>query len=471
MTSLRNAKTADSVLDDRAIEAFGARLRGNLLRPGDTGYEAARRVWNGMIDERPALIVRCASVADVINSVNFARANGLPVTARGGDRSVDDSAVCDGGLVIDLSLMKGIRVDPERRTAHAQGGVTWGELDRKTQVFGLATPGGIIPSMGTAGLTLESGMGWLRRKYGLGRDNLLSVDVVTANGRFLTANETESPDLFWGIRSGGNFGVVTSLEYRLYPVGPETMFCFVFYPGDRTKEVLRSYDEYMAQAPDEVSPLGILGQVPHTETFPSRWHGEPYVALLAMYAGDVEEGERVLHPLCDLGDPIADLSAAMPYTKVQTLLDKDHPSGWLHYRKSLSVSGLSSEVIEHLMAHAESAPSPHSTIGVWYQGGAMNRVGMSETASGDQGASILLDVEASWEEPHASEKNVAWVRNCIADMRRFSDGGTYPNIPGLLEEGGELRAAHSENRERMVALKNEYDPTDLFRFPCLLPRE
>jgi FAD binding domain/Berberine and berberine like len=465
MTGLRIAKTADGVPDDRAIEAFRARLRGELLRPGDAGYEAARQTWNCMIDERPALIVSCASVADVINSVNFARANDLPVTVRGRHRNVADSHDGDDGLVIDLSLMKGIRVDPERRTAHAQAGVTWGELDRKTQVFGLATPGGIVSSMGTAGLTMESGMGWLRRKYGLSRDNLLSVDVVTADGRFLTASEAENPDLlFWGIRNGGNFGVVTSLEYRLYPVGPETMFCFVLYPGARTKEVLRFYDEYMAQAPDEVSPLGILGRVPYTETFPSRWRGEPYVALMAMYDGDVEEGERVLHPLCDLGDPIADLSAAMPYTKVQTLLDKDHPNGRFHHRKSLSVSGLSDEVIEHLMAHAESAPSRHSTIGIWYQGGAMSRAGTSGTAHGGQSMPILLGVEANWEEPHASEKNVAWVRNCVTDMRRFSDGSTYPNIPGFPEEEGKLRAAHSENHERMVALKNEYDPTNLFSF-------
>jgi FAD/FMN-containing dehydrogenase len=254
---------ADGTLGETVVERFGRGLRGELLRPDGTAYDEARKVWNGLIDKHPALIARCARVGDVIDSVDFARENDLLVAVRGGGHNVAGNAVCDGGLVIDLSPMKGIRVDPERRTARAESGATLGDLDRETQVFGLATPMGVVSETGLAGLTLGGGIGWLRRKYGLSSDNLLSVDVVTADGRFLTASENENADLFWGIRGGGgNFGVVTSFEYRLHPVGPEVMFCFVLYPGARAKEVLGFCEEYVAEGPDEVSPLVMVGRVP-----------------------------------------------------------------------------------------------------------------------------------------------------------------------------------------------------------------
>jgi FAD/FMN-containing dehydrogenase len=432
-----------------------------LLRPGGTGYEEARKVWNGLIDKHPALIVRCAGVADVIDSVNLAREHDMLLAVRGGGHNVAGNAVCDGGLVIDLSPMKGIRVDPERRTVRAESGATLGDLDRETQVFGLATPMGVVSETGIAGLTLGGGIGWLRRKYGLSSDNLLSVDLVSADGGFLTASEEENADLFWGIRGGGgNFGVVTSFEYRLHPVGPEVMFCFVFYPGDRAKEVLSFCEEYVAEAPDEVSPVGALGRVPPVELFPESWHGESMVALLAMYAGEAEEGERVLRPLRDLGGAIADLSAQMPYTVAQSVLDEDYPDGWRYYWKSQNISGLNDEVIERLMTHAEAAPSHHSTIDVWYQGGAMSHTEASETAFGDRSAPIWLGVEVNWETAQDDEANIAWVRECVSDMRRFSGGGAYLNYPGFFEEGDRLiREAFGENYERLVALKNEYDPT------------
>jgi FAD/FMN-containing dehydrogenase len=454
------------VLEESVIAGLRNRMRGEVIRPGDEGYDEARKVWNGMIDKKPALIVRCASVADVVASVNFARENRVLLAVRGGGHNVAGTAVTDGGLVVDLSQMKGVREDPERRTVRAEGGVTIGELDEETQKFGLATPMGVVSETGIAGLTLGGGIGWLRRKYGLSSDNLVSVDVVTADGRSLTASETENPDLFWGIRGGGgNFGVVTSFEYRLYPVGPEVMCAFVLYPGARAKEVLRFIEEYVAQAPDEVSPLSFLGRVPHDELFPEEWHGEQYVALLAMHPGEAEEGERVLQPLRELGEPIADLSGAMPYVEVQKLLDEDYPEGWRYYWKSVNVNALSDEMIERLVVHAEAAPSDHSTIDVWYQGGAMSRVGAEETAFGDRSAPYLLGIEANWEEkPQDDEANVAWARECVADMRRFSDGGTYLNFPGFLEEGQEMmRDAYGENYERLVTLKNEYDPTNFFR--------
>jgi FAD/FMN-containing dehydrogenase len=458
-------ETKTTVVEESVVAGLQSQLRGEVLQPGDESYDKARKVWNGMIDKKPALIVRCASADDVVAVVSFARENGILLAVRGGGHNVAGTAVADGGLVVDLSLMKGVQVDPERHTVRAEGGVTIGELDEETQKFGLATPMGVVSETGIAGLTLGGGLGWLRRKYGLSSDNLVSVDIVTADGRYLTASETQNPDLFWGIRGGGgNFGVVTSFEYQLYPVGPEVMFCFVVYPGDRAKEVLRFCEEYVAQASDEVSPLGVLGRVPHDELFPAEWHGKPYAAILAMYSGSVEEGERVLQPLRDLGDPIADLSQPMPYTEAQKLLDDDYPEGGRYYWKSVNLNGLGDEEIEHLMAHAETAPSDHSTIDVWYQGGAMNRVGAEETAFGDRGAPYLLGIEGNWEESHEDEANVAWVRGCVAVMQRFSDGGMYLNFPGFLEEGQEMmRNAYGENYERLVALKNEHDPANLFR--------
>ncbi len=457
---------ADSALGEAVVEQFGSRLRGELLRPGDVAYEDARLLWNGVIDKRPALIARCAGAGDVIDSVNFARENDLLVAGRGGGHNVAGMAVADGGLVVDLSAMKGIQVDPERRTVRAEAGVTIGELDEETQKFGLATPMGVVSETGIAGLTLNGGIGHLRRKHGTSSDNLFSVDVVTADGRFLTASETENQDLFWGIRGGGgNFGVVTSFEYRLHPVGPEVMVAFVLYPGERAKEVLGFCEEYVGRAPDEVSPLAFLGRVPRDELFPEEWHGEQYIAVLAVYASGVEEGERVLGPLRELGEPIADLSGPMPYVEAQKLLDEDYPDGWRYYWKSVNVNDLSDEVIERLMAHAESAPSDHSTIDVWYQGGAMSRVGAGESAFGDRSAPYLLGIEANWEEePEEDEANIAWARGCVDDMRRFSDGGIYLNFPGFLEEGDQMmRDAYGENYERLVDLKTEYDPTNLVR--------
>jgi FAD/FMN-containing dehydrogenase len=456
---------ANAALGETVVERFGTGLRGELLRPDGTVYDEARKVWNGLIDKHPALIVRCAGVGDVVDSVNFARENDLLVAVRGGGHSVAGNAVCDGGLVIDLSPMKGVRVDPERRSVRAESGSTLGDLDRETQVFGLATPMGVVSETGIAGLTLGGGIGWLRRKHGLSSDNLLSVDVVSAEGRFHTASETENADLFWGIRGGGgNFGVVTSFEYRLHPVGPEVMFCFVLYPGERTKEVLSFCQQYVAEDPEEVSPLAMVGRVPAVEMFPERWHGEPMVAVAAMHTGEAEEGERVLRPLRELGGAIADLSARMPYTVAQSLFDEDYPDSWRYYWKSQNISGLNDEVIEHLLTHAEAAPSDHSTVDLWYQGGAMSRIQASETAFGDRSAPVWVGVEANWEDAQDDEANIAWVRECVADMRRFSGGGAYLNFAGFFEEGDQLmREAFGENHKRLVELKNKYDPTNLFR--------
>lgn len=444
---------------------FASGFWGELIKPEAAGYQQARALWNGMIDRRPALIARCADAGDVAAAVDLARERGLTAAVRGGGHGVAGHASCDGGLVIDLSQMRAVEVDPDGRTARADGGCRLGDLDAATQPHGLATPLGVVTQTGIAGLTLSGGMGWLRRKHGLSCDNLLSAQVVTADGSLLTASGNEHPDLFWALRGGGgNFGVVTSFEYRLHPVGPEVFFCFVMYPADRSGEVLRFCDRYLREAPEEVGPLGVLGRVPEAEELPAEWHGEPFVALLALHPGDPAEGDRVLRPLRELGDPIADLSGPMPYTEAQAALDEDYPNGWRYYWKSVNVRELSDELIGRLAEHAAAAPSPHSTIDIWYQGGAMARVGEHETAFANRTAPYLLGIEGNWEQEADSEANVAWVRDTVADMRSFSDGGTYLNFPGFLEEGEQLlREGYGANYERLIEVKTAYDPTNLFR--------
>jgi FAD/FMN-containing dehydrogenase len=449
---------------DAALSALRSGFRGEVLTAGDPDYDEARRVWNGMIDRKPAIIARAAGVEDVSSALLFARQHGLVVTPRGGGHGVAGNALAEGGLVVDLSLLKDVEVDPEARTARAGGGVTLGELDRATQGHGLAAPLGVVSKTGIAGLTLSGGIGWLRRKHGLAADNLVSLDVVTADGRVLVANQTENPELFWALRGGGgSFGVVTSFEYRLHAVGPEVFVAFVLYAGERGVEVMRAVDEFVATGPDEVSPLSFLGRVPHAEPFPAEIHGDPYVAVAAPYIGTAEEGERVLAPLRELGDPLVDLSGAMPWVEAQSLLDEDYPDGWRYYWKSVNLDTLGDDVLTELTRQAALAPSHHSTIDVWYHGGALDRIDSEATAFGERPA-YLIGVEANWEPGDSDDANVSWARHTIAAVEPFSSGGGYLNFPGFFEEGEEqLEASYGErNYRRLVALKNELDPDNLF---------
>jgi FAD/FMN-containing dehydrogenase len=374
-------------------------------------------------------------------------------------------AVDDGALVIDLSSMKEADVDADRGVVTIGAGATLADLDRATQEHGLATPLGLQSETGIAGLTLGGGMGWLRRKYGLSCDQLASARVVTAAGEVLTASETENADLFWGLRGGGGgLGVVTSFEYRIHPVGPEVMVAALFYPRSGAKEIFRAIEQYTKDAPEDVSPLAFLGTVPPADPFPPEWQGGPVVIVGAVHPGNPEEGERVLQPLRELGEPIMDLSGPMPYVQVQSLFDEDYPKGWRYYWKSIHLSELSDEVLDRLIAHGEAAPSAHSTIDVWYQGGAMTRVGPTDTAFGDRSSPILIGAEGNWEDPADDVANIAWVREIVADMGRFPSGGAYLNFPGFLEEGDRLlRESHGPNYDRLVALKETYDPAHLFR--------
>jgi FAD/FMN-containing dehydrogenase len=448
------------------VQSFEKSLRGKLLRPEDEGYEEARLVWNGVIDRRPALIARCADTQDVVQSVNFARDHNLLVAVRGGAHGVAGLATCDGGLVIDLSPMKGIQVDPNARTARAEGGVIWRELDDATQAHGLAAPGGVVSDTGIAGLTLGGGLGWLRNKYGLSCDNLISAEVVTADGRVLRASETENPDLFWGIRGGGgNFGIVTTFEYRLHPVGPEVMVCLVLHPGAKIREALRFFREYTASAPDEVGLVGLRGVVPpHEEVYPTEIHGEPFIAFVGAYIGPVEEGERVLQPLRDFTTPLLDLSGPMPYVELQKIFDEEYPAHELrYYWKSTNLTELSDEIVERIAENAEKPPSPLSTTDLWHNGGAIRRIPEDAMAFSGRHVPFVLTASAGWSDPADDAANIGWSRRFIEEMKPFSDGSRYFNFPGFLEEGEEtVRATFKMKYERLVALKDKYDPTNLF---------
>jgi hypothetical protein len=374
MVGLRAITTtgADVILTEAVVEALEASLHGALLRPGDGDYDAARALWNAMHDRHPALIVRCAGVADVMTAVNFARTHGIPVAVRGGGHNVAGTGSCDGGLMLDLSRLKGVRVDPVGQTARAEPGLTWGELDHETQAFGLATTGGICSEAGIAGLTLGGGFGWLMRKYGLALDNLLAVDVVTADGQLRTASATENADLFFGIRGAhSNFGVVTSLEYRLHPVGPTVLAGMVLHPLEKAGEVLRFYREHTSRAPDEMSAWAALLTSPD---------GHPMVAILACYIGPAEVGEQVVQPLKEFGPPLADLIQPMPYVRAQSLIDGAFPPGRCSYWKSSLLNGLSDDAIDTVVTGFREATSPYSSVLVEQLGGAVNRVRPDGTA-------------------------------------------------------------------------------------------
>ena len=444
--------------------AFQSQFRGQVIQPGDEAYESARRVWNGAIDRRPALVARATGVADVQAAVRFARDHGLPLAVRGGRHNVSGSAVCDGGVVLDCSPLKGVWVDPAARTARAQAGLLWGELDRETQVFGLATPGGIISHTGIAGLTLGGGLGWLMRKHGLAADNLLSADVVTAEGECLRATEREHADLFWGLRGGGgNFGVVTSFEYQLHPVGPIVLAGVILYPAAQAREVLGSYREFIASAPDELTTIAVLRRAPPAPFFPPSVHGQPVVVIGACYAGPVNEGERAVAKLRRFGEPLVDLIRPTPYVAHQALLDATAPHGLSYYWKSEYLPPLNDPMIDTLVEHAWRAATPESYTIMFHLGGAVGRADPEASAFEDRHAAHAVVIDAVWSEPGLASACIAWTRDFWDAVRPQATGRIYVNFLG--EEGQDrVRAAYGAAKyERLRALKRTYDPTNLFQ--------
>jgi FAD/FMN-containing dehydrogenase len=455
-------------LDIAAIEEFTAGLRGPSFLQGDAEYDAARIIWNGSTDKHPAIIVQCSGTADVIDAVNFARSNDLLVAVRGGGHNVAGNAVCEGGVVIDLSNMNSVRVDPGSRRAFVGGGALLGDVDRETQAFGLATPLGVVSLTGVAGLTLCGGLGYLRRKYGMACDALVSVDVVTADGKLVKASETENPDLFWGVRGGGgNFGVVTSFEFELYPVGPTVTLCAPFYAIDEnTEDLVCSWRDFMSQAPEEVTSNCLFWSVPAHPNFPEELQGIPVVIPAAIHIGDVEGALEFLQPLRELGEPILDLSGPIPYAALQTAFDPLFAKGERqNYWKSLYLDVLDDKAIGNIVDRARNRPDPWSLIALWHLGGAMNRVAPEATALGERSANYLFSLDTSWTDPADSKTAIAWTRDAWAEMQPFSRGGSYLNFPGEGEEGEALlRASYgSDNYDRLVELKSKFDPANLFR--------
>jgi FAD/FMN-containing dehydrogenase len=461
----------ETQLDAEAVAGLSERVRGPVLTPGDPGYDEARELWNALIDRRPALIVQCSGAADVVDAVNFARDQGLVLSIKAGGHNVAGNAVNDGGIVLDLSQMRGVHVDPVSQTARVQGGATWGDLDRETQLFGLAVPGGVVSTTGVAGLTLHGGVGHLRRKHGLSIDSLVSVDIVTADGQLRRASATENEDLFWAVRgAGSNFGVVTSFEFRAHPVGPMVFVGAIFYPFSEAAAILPAWRDFMATAPEELSSLAICWSVPPHPPFPPELHGTPVVVVAAAYCGSVEEGERIVQPLRELAEPVVDASGPWPWLGLQSGFDAIFPKGELRYWKSRAVTELSDEVIGEIISLASRRPSPLSDIVTWHHGGAMSRVAEEETAYGGRDTQFLVTAEASWTDPAQNEEAIAWAREVWDAMEPYTTGAVYLNFPGLGEEKDDLaRAGYGANYERLTALKAKYDPDNLFRMNINIP--
>lgn len=451
------------ISEETFVQDLRANMRGEVIVPGDDRYESTRQVWNGSIDRRPAVITRCTGAADVMAAVKLARNAGLRVAVRGGGHSFPGLSVCDGGLVIDLSLMKGIRVDPLGRTVRAQAGVLLGELDRETQEFGLAVPAGVVTHTGLAGLTLGGGIGWLMRKYGLTIDQLLSVDLVTADGELVKASDNENPDLFWGVRGGGgNFGVVTEFEFRLNPLGPVVVAGPVFWLMEESPKVMRFYRDWIKEAPDELMTVVVHRKAPPLPVVPPELHGRLVVSVVCCYAGPVEEGERVVRPLKSFGSPVLDLCEPKPFLVHQAMFDSSFPHGWWYYFRACDVAELTDDVIDTTVEHSMRIKSPLTGFPIWQMGGAVARRAEDETAFNGRTAGHTFNISAMTETAEGFDEEKEWVRIFWSALAPYHTS-VYVNF--LMEEGEERikRAYGSAKYERLKALKRKYDPDNFFR--------
>lgn len=464
MSKLEIANTTDgrTAVPTEALEVLGSKLLGSIIRADDENYDDARQLWNGIFDKRPSVIVRCEGETDVIDAVLFARNHNLKVAIRGGAHNVAGLASYDAGYVIDLSQMRAVHVDPQARMARVEAGAQLGDIDRETQTFGLVVPTGVVSETGIAGLTLSGGLGWLRRKWGMTCDNLLSVNVVTAEGKLVTANKTQNEDLFWALHGGGgNFGVVTSFEFELHPLGPEVMFCFVMYPADR--DIMLRFGEHARNEPDDLGMLAFTGKVAEDDNFPKEWWHKHFFVVAACYAGSPDEGERIIQPLRELGTQIVDFSGRMAFVDVQRFLDAEYPKGRHYYWKSLYLMELANETVDTLLELNAKAPSHHSTIDIWTMGGALSRIGTDDSPLSPREAPFMVGVEANWDDPQDNDRNIAWVRECIDGLTPYSAPGIYLNFPGFLEEADELvQKAYGSNLNRLAEVKKKFDPHNFF---------
>jgi FAD/FMN-containing dehydrogenase len=452
------------VLGEATLQELRDGIRGEVLVPGDEGYGDAKLVWNGAHDARtPGVIVRCTGAADVIAALGFARSNDLALAVRGGGHSVAGLSTCDGGMVIDLSGMSSVHVDPESRRAVVGPGAVWGDVDHESQAFGLATTGGLVSTTGVAGFTLGGGIGWLMRAHGLACDNLVGADVVTADGRLVHASETENPDLFWGLRGGGgNFGIVTSFELALHPVGPTVYAGPLFLPGDAAGDVLRFYRDWAASGvPDAITTAVSLATAPPLPVIPEEWHGKKVAIVIAVCAGPVEDGEALCRDLRTIAEPVADLIHPMPYTFIQSLLDPLWPKGIHAYFKASNLSGIGDETLDALVDLHQNSPGPQCEIHVHQMGGAVARVGQRDTAFSERSMPFVLNAVTGCHEPEQAEAHAEWSRAVIASAQGDATGRAYVNF--LSDAGAAESAYGAETYERLVALKDAYDPTNVFR--------
>ena len=450
-----------SPIDDQSVAAFAAGLRGSVVRPDDDAYDEARQIWNGMIDRRPALIVRCAGVSDVIDTIEFARERDRPLSIRGGGHNIAGSAVSDGGIVLDCGAMDSVVVDPDTQVARVEPGATLADVDHETQAFGLATPLGINSTTGVAGLTVGGGFGWLTPKYGLTIDNLRGADVVTADGRLLHASDDEHPDLFWAIRGGsGNFGIVTSFEFDLHEVGPTVLAGPLVYSHEDARDVLQYVRGFNEEVPDECTVWAVLRRAPPLPFLQPEVHGTSVLLLVTFYAGDVTEGEAVLAPLREYGDPIADAIEPHQYTEFQQAFDPLLEPGARNYWKSHNFTEMSDGAIETALDYAANLPTDLSEIFFGYIGGAMNHIDRDATAFPHRDARYGMNVHTRWEDPSMDETCIEWAREFFEAMRPHATGGVYVNF--LSEPAGEESLAYRGNYDRLAELKATYDPENLF---------
>lgn len=447
------------------LQAFKAGFSGSVLGPDDAEYEETRKIWNAMIDRRPGLIVRCRGTVDVVRAVRFAHQHQFLVSVRGGGHNIAGLAVCDGGLMIDLSLMRGVWVDPAARTARAQAGCTLGDVDRETQLHGLAAVLGFVSATGIAGLTVGGGFGYLTRQHGWTCDTVVSMEVVTADGDVVRASADENADLFWALRGGsGNFGIVTSFEYRLFPVGPEILGGAIAWRAEDAKEVLEYYRKFTAETPRETTCVAALRIAPPAPWLPKEIHGKPIVAVFVCHSGSIEDGERVLAPLRAFARPVADIITRRPYTQMQTLLDATQPKGRRYYWKSHYLPGVTSKTVDVLIDHAARIRSPHSAILLFQLQGALGELPATHSPAGNRDAAFVLNIASSWEQAADDASNQRWARDCFEATQSFSTGGAYINF--LTEEEGRERilAAYGKpTLARLATLKKKYDPDNLFR--------
>ena len=452
-------------LADTTVEQLRNTVGGQVITPADPDYEEARRVWNGMIDCHPALIVRCASTDDVVAAVKFGRDHDLIVSVRGGSHSTPGYSTCDDGIVIDLGPLNRVDVDPEARTARVGGGATWGHMDAATQEHGLAVTGGRVSDTGVGGLATGSGSGWLERMYGVTCESMLSAEVVTADGSVVRASPDENPELFWGVRGGGgNFGVVTEFEFRLHPVGPIVLGGMLVYPRERAKEVLRFYRDFIEQAPDEVGGGAALITAPPEEFVPEALRGQPAIGIVFIYVGPVEDGEQAVRPLREGTDPLIDMVQPMPYVALQQMLDAGNPRGVRENFKVDWVKQLPDEAIDEIVEQAERLPAPFGQLIMAPQGGAMSRMDGSAMALNAPDAPWAYFCLSMWMDPSQDDQNRDWARGFAQAMKSYEVGTPYPNFIAADEGSARLRSSYGpEKYERLVALKRKWDPDNLFR--------